>query len=322
MKEIKQNSTIVEDEDGAIVVVNSYVNFADLSIDEASTWMLKDIVLKSIGGLPDNIDTIKIAEVIRYEDRRTLIEGTCRFKEREIVISRSLLNCREAFLGVLLHELAHATSMDRDETKGFENELTNMLGYIATSLCSACDFDASKVIPAQKLYNRHFAYVTCKCPTCGERNFDTNSVKTYAKCTKCGREFTNGYAELVTLNRKMIEEQGLSTVLNKFVGSLWTFTLNEDEILVLEFTDNDNATLYLTTRPPLVKIIGKPLYGKYTLNHDETLTFTFDGEISGLHILKGEISNICGGKYIDLFGTLSKDYDELSPIKIPMIRTN
>lgn len=308
-----QNSYIVEDENGSAIVVNSYVNPSSLTLSEAAIWSLKDIVLKSIGGMPDNIDAIRIAEVIQYENRQAFTEGICRWSEREIVISRGTLNRKEEFLGVLLHELAHATSKAGDGTKSFEDELTNMLGYIATSLCHACNFDSNNIVPAKSLDNRYFAYASCKCPTCGSTNFDTNDDKTYAKCMGCGREFRNGYAELVDLNRKMIEEQGISAVLNKLVGSMWVTNLNDD-IFVLEFNDNEIARMCIATQPPMT-MVEDFHYGKYELTNDN-LTFAFDDEIMGLHILEGEI----GEEYLYLSGTHRNGDGKLTPIKFPTQR--
>lgn len=301
---------VVKDED-VTMVVNSYVDLSDLSLEEASVWYLKDIVLRSIGGMPSNIDNIRIAEIIQYKNRQTFTQGICRWAEREIVISRTTLNREEEFLGVLLHELAHATSKAGDETKSFEDELTNMLGYVATSLCHACNFDADNVVPAQNLDSRYFAYASCKCPTCGGTSFDTNEDNSFAKCPGCGREFTNGYSELVSLNRKIIEEQGLSEFINKMVGSMWATNLNDD-IFVLEFTDNDNVRFFMTENPPTA-MIGDFHYGKYKL-YDDTLTFDFKDDIFGLCILNGKISN----DFLNITGTYKEVEGEVTPVQFPM----
>lgn len=194
---------------GKTLIENSYVDPSTLTKTEYDVWKLKDIVLKCIGGLPDNIDDIRIAEIIRYENDSTFIDGVCRLGEREIVVSRSILYRKELFLGVLTHELAHAKSESGDLTKEFEDELTNMLGYLATSLAYAVDNDLDKVIPAMSLENSCSAYISCKCPSCGNTKFDTNEDKSFAKCAKCGREFHGGYMELVGLNRAMIESYDL-----------------------------------------------------------------------------------------------------------------
>ena len=50
--------------------------------------------------------------------------------EQRIIILRSQLNNNSAFLGTLLHELAHAISGATDATRRFESELTRLLGII------------------------------------------------------------------------------------------------------------------------------------------------------------------------------------------------
>lgn len=203
--------------DGNIIVENSYVDPSTLTKAEYDVWKLKDIVLKCIGGLPDNIDVIRIAEVIRYKNDSTLTQGVCRWSEREIVISRSILYRKELFLGVLAHELAHAKSEAMDLTKEFEDELTNMLGYLAFSLCEACHNKVKKVTPAKSLDYSTFAYARCLCPQCLSSNFHTNEDKTYVRCNECGTEFMGGYTELVDLNRKLVMERGLGIFQNQLV---------------------------------------------------------------------------------------------------------
>ncbi len=203
--------------EGNTAIENSYVDPSTLTKAEYDVWKPKDIVLKCIGGLPDNIDDIRIAEIIRYENDNTLIEGVCRLGEREIVVSRSILYRKESFLGVLAHELAHAKSKAADLTKEFEDELTNMLGYLAFSLCDACHNKVKKVMPAKSLDYSTFAYARCLCPQCLSSNFHTNEDKTYVRCEKCGTEFLGGYSELVDLNRKLIAERGLGILKNQLV---------------------------------------------------------------------------------------------------------
>ena len=195
-----------------VCVENSYVNINSLTTSERIIWGLKDIVLKCIGGMPTNIDRIRIAEIIRYDNHDTLIEGICRFQNREIVISRCSLYRKEKFLSVLLHELAHARSEANDLTKDFENELSDMLGLLAASLCEQVGYDKTKVIPAKTLNNSAFSYAKCVCIKCGGDSFDCNEDKTYAKCKKCGKEYIGGYSELVNLNRKMIEKYGFEFI--------------------------------------------------------------------------------------------------------------
>ena len=172
-------------------------------------------------------------------------------------------------------------------------------------------FINNNVVPAKNLDSRYFAYASCKCPTCGGTSFDTNENKSFAKCVGCGREFSNGYSELVSINRKIIEEQGLSAFINKMVGSMWATNLNDD-IFVLEFTDNDNVRFFLTGNPPTT-MIGDFHYGKYKLNGD-TLTFDFKDDIFGLCIMNGKISN----DFLNITGTHKEIDGKVTPIQFPM----
>lgn len=45
-----------------------------------------------------------------------------------------------------------------------------------------------------------------RCATCGDtESFEWNEDKSYIKCNKCGREYFNGYNELVEYNQEAIE---------------------------------------------------------------------------------------------------------------------
>jgi len=59
-------------------------------------------------------------------------EGLWDATSGSIVILRSQLGSMREFAGTLLHEIAHAKTGYADVTRDFENELTNMLGQIAS----------------------------------------------------------------------------------------------------------------------------------------------------------------------------------------------
>lgn len=186
----------------------SYVDINTLTQREITTWNMKDIVLKCIGGIPSNIKSIRLAEMIQYQEDG-IIEGQCISERGEIVISRSVLLCPEMFLGVLLHEIAHATSKSGDATIAFENELTNLLGYLSKALVDLSDNNAERVNDPKKLDTYRGANATCICVSCLGKSFETNADKTYVKCKTCGREYLGGYLEVVDLNRKYMQEHGL-----------------------------------------------------------------------------------------------------------------
>ena len=188
----------------------SFVDVSTLSDSEKETWQMKNVILKCIGGLPENVRNIRIAEIINFKSEDKSTDGCFRPVEEDIIIARYILQRPEAFLGVLCHELAHAKSGASDGTKDFELELTHMLGYLAYSLVKLSDNDEKKVSESRSLDSYTFAYVGCKCMDCFEERFDWNDDKSYVRCKVCGREYLGGYNELVDLNRKYIENNGAS----------------------------------------------------------------------------------------------------------------
>ena len=184
------------------------MDISSLSKKEKEVWQMKNVILKCNGGLPDNVRTIRLAEMIQFKSDDKCSYGCFRPVEEDIVISRHLLFRPEAFLGVLCHELAHAKSEADDISKDFEDELTNMLGYIAYALIGLSDNNESVVSESRSLDTYTFAYAGCRCMDCFEDRFEWNDDKSYVRCKVCGREYLGGYNELVDLNRKYIEKTG------------------------------------------------------------------------------------------------------------------
>lgn len=187
----------------------SFVDICSLSDKEKEVWQMKNVILKCIGGLPDNVRTIRLAEMIHFKSEDKCTYGCFRPAEEDIIISRHLLLRPEAFLGVLCHELAHAKSETDDISKDFEDELTNMLGYIAYALIGLSENNENSVRESLSLDSYTFAYAGCRCIDCLEDRFEWNDDKSYVRCKVCGREYLGGYNELVDLNRKYIEKNGL-----------------------------------------------------------------------------------------------------------------
>lgn len=196
------------------------MDISSLSKKEKAVWQMKNVILKCIGGLPDNVRTIRLAEMIQFKSDDKCIYGCFRPVEEDIVISRHLLLRPEAFLGVLCHELAHAKSEANDISKDFEDELTNMLGYIAYALVGLSDNNESVVNESRSLDSYAFAYAGCRCMDCFEDRFEWNDDKSYVRCKVCGREYLGGYNELVDLNRKHIEKNGPGKYKNDIVKTI------------------------------------------------------------------------------------------------------
>ncbi|SIT94660.1 ATP-binding protein [Pontibacter indicus] len=108
-----------------------FIEESDLSLSEKAVWKLKDSVLTMIGGMPLNVHVIKISETMQ-KDSFTFqaADGLWQPYENRVIIKRSVLQSEQRFIGVLLHELAHAMSGATDATRAFESELTRLLGVI------------------------------------------------------------------------------------------------------------------------------------------------------------------------------------------------
>lgn len=108
----------------------NFVSPSSLNYSEKSTWDLIPEILTIIGGKPHNVNEIVISEVME-SDPYTFrpAAGLWRSGEKQIVVKRNVLTEGKArFIGVLLHELAHAISGATDATRAFESELTRLLG--------------------------------------------------------------------------------------------------------------------------------------------------------------------------------------------------
>ena len=200
-------------EDNSIIMVENEVPYEFLSEKERYIWSAKDVILKSIGGLPDGVKGPILVETISYRSSSQLTQGCYDLQTKEIFISRMCLRKMESFLAVLSHEIAHSKCLAYDGTVDFEKELTHLLGYIGTSLVNATGNNAYKVKTANSLDSENGAYVSCKCMTCFGSEFEHNEDLSYVKCKSCGREYMGGYNELVNLNRQYVEKNGELTYL-------------------------------------------------------------------------------------------------------------
>ncbi len=98
---------------------------------ERSVLDMTDRIAALVGGLPSKVQSVKISETMRpetgsFSEARGLWTGS------EIIIKRSELASLEIYSSVLLHEIAHARSGATDISMGFEQELTSLLGTIAS----------------------------------------------------------------------------------------------------------------------------------------------------------------------------------------------
>lgn len=94
-----------------------------------------------VGGLPARVRSVKISETMRpeagnFSEARGLWTGT------EIIVKRSELASVESYASTLLHEIAHVRSGETDITIGFEQELTSLLGMVASKALPRTSDDA------------------------------------------------------------------------------------------------------------------------------------------------------------------------------------
>lgn len=109
-----------------------FVNPTELSSIEKDNYELITRIYELIGGKPKQVNSVVISETMQ-KDSVTFdaCVGLWEEKQNRIIIHRPVLGNRAKFLGILLHELAHARSGCSDSTRGFEEELTDLLGNIA-----------------------------------------------------------------------------------------------------------------------------------------------------------------------------------------------
>ena len=110
-----------------------FVNEYNLMPNEREILRLKDKIFEIIGGKPYQIQNIVISETMG-KDPVTFyqMDGLWEGQNSRIIIKRSVLQDKQRFCGVLLHEIAHAKSGASDATRAFESELTRLLGIFAS----------------------------------------------------------------------------------------------------------------------------------------------------------------------------------------------
>ncbi|KPK98201.1 MAG: D-tyrosyl-tRNA deacylase [Omnitrophica WOR_2 bacterium SM23_72] len=111
-----------------------FVDLKDLTEHEKKIFSFTDNILNLIGGKPANVNSIKISETMRKELSLHETTGVWDAGLEIIIIKRSQLESLEKYAGTLLHEIGHAISGICDVTRGFEEELTRIIGILCTKL--------------------------------------------------------------------------------------------------------------------------------------------------------------------------------------------
>ncbi len=108
-----------------------FVDPSSLTVDEAGTYALTQRVIELAGVdlAGAGITEVLISETMRLADGGAhQIVGLCDRDAGRIVIRRDQMANRAQWIGVLLHELAHAVSGSADGTLEFEDALTTRMG--------------------------------------------------------------------------------------------------------------------------------------------------------------------------------------------------
>jgi len=108
-----------------------FIDEKKLTKFERKVLAYQNKILKLIGGLPSTVSEIKISSNIRTDfasDYRT--DGVYDSKSRLIVLHRRVLMSLSDFAGILTHEVTHARTGLPDVNRGFESELTKVIGQV------------------------------------------------------------------------------------------------------------------------------------------------------------------------------------------------
>lgn len=113
----------------------TYVPPQALSSSERETLALVPPILNLVARkYRVDLPNIRISEAIRMDEYGYTTQGVWDSAENAIIISRGILRSKETFAGVLMHEFAHYCSGFSDNTRDFENVLTEMLGFVYVEL--------------------------------------------------------------------------------------------------------------------------------------------------------------------------------------------
>jgi hypothetical protein len=110
----------------------SFISEKQLSAAEKDIFRRTEQILSLVGGRPEFIKEVLISTTMRLDphSHREVI-GLWEASRGRIIIRRDQLKTLQDYAGVLLHEVAHATSGAEDITGDFEDELTRYLGIIS-----------------------------------------------------------------------------------------------------------------------------------------------------------------------------------------------
>jgi hypothetical protein len=116
-----------------------WVDEEQLSDKERNVWDRRHEILSLIDTCPD-IDEIRISSQMRVTGGTGWkVQGEWHSEDKSIVLHRSALQDLNRFAALLLHEVAHPRSGAKDQTREFEEALTEMLGECANAAITSSD---------------------------------------------------------------------------------------------------------------------------------------------------------------------------------------
>lgn len=110
-----------------------WVDEKELTEPEREIWDHREDALKLVGAT-ELVDEIRISETMRSLDDGWKAAGLWQRSEGRIVVKRDVLRSRAAFVGILLHEAAHARTDAPDQTREFEGGLTDFIGILGAEV--------------------------------------------------------------------------------------------------------------------------------------------------------------------------------------------
>jgi len=116
-----------------------WVDEEQLNDKERNVWDRRHEILGLIDTCPD-INEIRISSQMRVTGGSGWkVQGEWHSEDKSIVLHRSALQGLTRFAALLLHEVAHPRSGAKDQTREFEEALTEMLGECANAAITSFD---------------------------------------------------------------------------------------------------------------------------------------------------------------------------------------
>lgn len=126
-KEITTFDNVMEDYQKSFEY--SFVSASDLTDDEKKVFSLTDDIKRLFKNKGYKIDVpVLVSEKIRIDSFGEETNGVYEPSEHRIIIKRKVLKNNAKFCGTLAHELCHYQHGYQDNTRDFENDLTDVLG--------------------------------------------------------------------------------------------------------------------------------------------------------------------------------------------------